>query len=457
MSIFKACDIRGVVGEDINEDIARRIGRALGQMIRHRQQRQVCLGGDFRRSTQALKQAVLAGLLDAGLDAYDAGQAPTPVVYFAASHLGCPNVAIVTASHNPGRYNGLKFMVAGQPAIPSLVQELQARVDSPPPPVPPGSAKPVDIRTAYERHVRLAAAATANSTPETLSTSGLKVVVDTMGGAFSEIAPAVFAAAGCKVIPLSAEFDPDFAKRSPNPAADANLATLSQCVVAERADLGIALDGDGDRAAFVDNQGTVVRPEQMGALLVRRCFRQPKVVYDLKCASVLASEVLQSGGTCTMQPSGHGFIKTAMIDTQADLGVEVSGHYFFKALGGGDDGLFVSLIAAHTIAASGSSLADLVRPIGWPAITPDLRIPITADSADLLSRIAHACGGDVTRLDGVRAQYADGWALARMSITEPLITLRFEGRDRRSLQQVAARFLAGAPDLYNRIKEQFHD
>jgi phosphomannomutase/phosphoglucomutase len=154
-----------------------------------------------------------------------------------------------------------------------------------------------------------------------------------------------------------------------------------------------------------------------------------------------------------MQPSGYGFIKTAMIERQADLGVEASGHFFFKALHGGDDGLFAALLTGHILAASGIALADLIRPIGWPPITPELRIPISDAPDDVLGRIAAACGGQVTRLDGVRAEYAEGWGLARISITEPMITLRFEGRDRESLREIAAQFLAGTPELYRQVQE----
>jgi phosphomannomutase/phosphoglucomutase len=454
VSIFKACDIRGIVGVNLDESIARRIGLALGQTVRRHGQQRICLGGDYRRTTASLKQSVLTGLLKAGADVYDVGQLPTPVVYFAAAHLGCPNVAIVTASHNPGRYNGLKFMVAGRPATPTLVRELQSRFDAPVAPDRPGHAEQVDLLEQYESHVLTTAAATVGTPTSRLAVRRLKVVVDAMGGAFTRIAPRVLATCGCEVIALSREFDPDFTQRSPDPSVDRNLAMLSQRVLAERADLGIAFDGDGDRAAFVDNAGKIVRPEQMGALLVQRCFQHPKVVYDLKCASILVSQTIRAGGACLMQPSGHGFIKTAMIDSQADLGVEASGHYFFKALGGGDDGLFVSLVAALVVAGSGSTLAELIRPIGWPAITPDLRVPLPDGTGDVLERIAAGCGGEVTRLDGVRAEYADGWALARLSITEPLVTLRFEGRDHESLREIVARFLAGAPELYDRIRER---
>jgi phosphomannomutase/phosphoglucomutase len=279
----------------------------------------------------------------------------------------------------------------------------------------------------------------------------LTIVVDAMGGAFSAIAPRVLEGAGCRVVPLRCAVDPDFAQHDPNPAVDANLAELTGRVVAERADLGVALDGDGDRVALVDSAGRIVRPEQIGALLVQQCFFRPVVVYDLKCASVLVEAVRAAGGTSIMQPSGHGFIKTTMLRRQADLGVEISGHYFYRALGGGDDGLFTALVIAQLVARSGRSLAELIEPIGWPAATPDLRLPLPGDAAEILERIAAHCGGEVSRLDGVRAQYDDGWALARISITEPLVTLRFEARQRSGLPEIAGRFLKGVPELSKRV------
>ena len=154
-----------------------------------------------------------------------------------------------------------------------------------------------------------------------------------------------------------------------------------------------------------------------------------------------------------MQPSGHGFIKTTMIERQAELGVEVSGHHFFGVLGGGDDGLFTALVVLGLIETTGKSLADLIEPIGWPAITPDVRIPFTGDASAAVDRIAASCRGQVTRLDGVRAEYADGWALARASITEPAITFRFEARDREHLTRIASQFLAGVPELRREVME----
>ena len=489
MSIFKACDIRGVAESEMNDQIARKIGRALGMMALRSGSGRVCLAGDFRRSTPALKEAVCAGLIESGAVVLDAGQVPTPVAYFTAARRDCGNVAIVTASHNAGRYNGVKFMVAGQPAVPELIGQLQALLDVSPgratatlaPAATPGATlhgnasgrvEPVDLLADYETAVRAKAAEVAGddrtpSPPAPLPRRErgvpvgqplpvgrpLTIIVDAMAGAFSEIAPRVLEAAGCRVVPLHSVIDPDFSDHDPNPAVDANLAELTERVVTERADFGVALDGDGDRVALVDSAGRIVRPEQIGAMLVRQCFSRPVVVYDLKCASVLVEAVRAGGGTAVMQPSGHGFIKATMIRRQADLGVEVSGHYFYRALAGGDDGLFTALVVAHLLARLGRSLAELIEPIGWPAVTPDLRLPLPSDAAEILERIAAHCGGEVSRLDGVRAQYDDGWALARISITEPMITLRFEARQATGLPEIAGRFLKSVPELSERVLE----
>lgn len=448
MSIFKACDIRGIVGEELTEGTARRIGRSLGGMIRRRGNEPVCLAGDFRRTTSAIKQALLHGLLDAGALVRDVGQVPTPVAYFAARHLQCPNVAIVTASHNPGRYNGVKFMLAGRPAVPELMNELQAGLDAPLPSVERGTVTPADATDAWQTFVRTQTAAIVPA-----PIAGLRIVLDAMGGAFTAIAPRLLAAEGCRVRTMGDDIDPDFANRPPNPAVEDNLRALCQRMTAEPADLGIALDGDGDRVALVDHIGRIARPEQIGALLIQRCFPRATVVYDQKCASILADAARAAGGTAIMQSSGYGFIKTTMIDRQADLGVEVSGHYFFKPLGGGDDGLFAALLVAHVLAAAQKPLAELISAIPWPVITPDLRIPFRGDANAVLNRIAETCAGHVSRLDGVRAEYEDGWALARASITEPLMTLRFEGRDRESLRRIITRFLAAVPDLHGKVME----
>ena len=245
--------------------------------------------------------------------------------------------------------------------------------------------------------------------------------------------------------------------RNPDPSHDANLKPLIEAVLARRADVGVALDGDGDRVIFVDHAGRIARPEEIAAILIRHCFQRPTVVYDLKCASIVPRVAAEAGGTAIMQPSGHGFIKAAMLAARAELGVEVSGHHFFGILDGGDDGLFTALVVLGLLSRLRVRLADLIQPAEWPAITPDMRIPFAGGALAALEAIASQCGGVVTRLDGVRASYEGGWALARASITEPAITFRFEGRDRDHLRRIAEQFLAGAGPLRNQVLERIDE
>jgi phosphomannomutase/phosphoglucomutase len=283
------------------------------------------------------------------------------------------------------------------------------------------------------------------------------VVLDAMAGALTHIAPRVLTAVGVAVTALTPAIDPDYSDRTPNPARDANLVPLIEAVVQRGSDLGIALDGDGDRVIFVDHTGRIVRPEQVAAVMIQLCFARPTVVYDLKCASLVPAATAAAGGRAVMQPSGYGFIKSAMLELQAELGVEASGHHFFGALGGGDDGLFTALVVLGLLRRTGKRLAELIAPLGWPAITEDLRVPYEGDAAAAVEAIAASCGGAVTRLDGVRAEYDGGWALARASITEAAITFRFEGRDLGHLRWIAEHFLAGAGELRNEVLRRIEE
>lgn len=477
MTIFKSCDVRGVVGEDWDTREAQTIGQSLGHMLQRRSQSTIVVGGDFRRSTPQLKAALVEGLCQAGIAVHDVGQVPTPVVQFAARHSNCRNLAIVTASHNPGKYNGIKFVIDGSPPVPELVQELESGCAGPFSSVAPGSRHESTIIPDYQAWVGAASRdfvdqclAKRQATQRNWARQGSaraqsglgnnegrpieRVVVDTMGGAFTVLAPRILAAAGYDVKSVDDQLDPDFARRDPNPAVDANLRQLIKAIADSQAHVGLALDGDGDRVIFVDEHGTIARPEQIAAILIRYCLGPCSVIHDLKCASLVARTATELGGMAVMQPSGHGFIKRALLQQRAELGVEVSGHHFFGVLEGGDDGLFTALVLLHLLNRTNNHLADWLAEVGWPAITPDLRIPFQGDTGAVLSRIANACGGTVLRMDGVRTQYANGWALARASITEPAITFRFEGCNDQHVREIARRFLTTEPELCQRVMEK---
>lgn len=449
MSVFKACDIRGVVPDEWDAPFAGDIGSSLGAMLVRRGESAIVVGGDFRRTTPAIKGALVDGLVGAGLLVHDLGQLPTPAAYLGARHLDVANVAVVTASHNPGRYNGVKVMVQGRPATGALVEEIERGMGLAASDNPDGSVVSHDLVPQYEQRLAVDCRSLVGRDEHD---SRLRTVVDSMEGATTHIAPRVLAAAGHSVHAIYDTMDPDFSGRAPNPARDENLSRLAAEVVERKADVGVALDGDGDRVVLVTHAGDVVRPEQVAALLMERCFDSPTIVYDLKCASIVPRATLQCGGTAIMRPSGYGFIKEAIIDEDADLGVEASGHHFYRLLGGGDDGLLTALVILHLVAASGQSLAKLIEPYPWPAITPDIRIPFDGDMAATLDTIAAAATGEVSRLDGVRAEYGSGWALARASITEPVISLRFEGSDPDDMKRIAGLFLAPVPDLRAKVQ-----
>jgi phosphomannomutase/phosphoglucomutase len=460
VTIFKACDIRGIVGQEWGLGEAQAIGTALATMLQRRGAARICVAGDFRRTTPELKQSLIQGLVDAGIEVLDLGQLPTPAAYFGAEYLGCRSVAIVTASHNPGRYNGVKFLIDGQPAVPTLIDELQLSMSAPTSQHAAGTVRRHDVLPDYERFVTRHAAALVGDSHEDsefLRHRNSHIAVDLMGGAAAPIAPRVLANMGYRVTCLNHTIDPDFQIGPPNPAVDSHLTPLRARILETSARLGIALDGDGDRVVFVDAAARIVRPEQIAALLIRHACHAPLVVYDLKCASLVARAARDCGGSSIMRPSGHGFIKSTMIERQADLGVEVSGHHFFAALHGGDDGLFTALVVLAIEQRTGRALHELLRPFPWPLITPDLRIPFTGDAAAVLEMIAAECGGYISRLDGVRTEYEFGWGLARASITEPALTFRFEGRDAESVRWLAARIAVPATGLQNIVTEKVND
>lgn len=470
MSIFKSCDIRGVVGSEWGEPEAEQIGVSLGQMLQRRKETCICLGGDYRRSTAGLKNAFARALTSAGIQVVDLGQLPTPVAYFGARHLGIANVAIVTASHNAGRYNGLKFMVAGQPAVPELMAELQDGLQTSPRTPRRGNIQSADVVPAYMGRVIEQATQWLDSAHEPSAQSDndternssskdrrLRVVLDAMGGAFTHIAPRVLRSAGFQVERLTEQLDQNFTERVPNPAQDANLASLVEGMRRSAADLGVGLDGDGDRVVFVDHSGRILKPEQIAAVLIEHGSPKPIVVYDLKCASIVPRVTRVAGGEPIMRPSGHGFIKTTMIERNAELGVEVSGHHFFRALHGGDDGLFTALVILSILQRTERSLAELVNRYPWPLITPDLRWHFEGDAQAVVERIAANCRDRGSRLDGIRVEFDQGWGLARASITEPAVTFRFEGRDPGSLLEVADRMLAGVDEARGPVLEMIHE
>jgi phosphomannomutase/phosphoglucomutase len=432
VSIFKACDIRGVYPEELGVVEAEGIGRALGAEL---DGAECVLAGDVRLSTPPLKQALQEGLVSAGAKVLDLGIVPTPVAYWAKRRLRVRGAVIVTASHNPPRYNGVKFMIGDLPVTPDDVRRVQRRVESGCPAPGGGSVAPVEVRSDY-----LAWLGTRFGQSE----RPLTVLVDAGNGTVSDWAPEAFHSAGYRVEALFCDPDGRFPNRSPNPSHPDALEAAQEEVRRRGVDFAACFDGDGDRVVFLDETGRFVPPEESLILLLRdELQRRPgAVVYDLKCTRTVPGEIERAGGRPVMERSGHAFIKRRMLKEDAVLAGEASGHFFFEELGG-DDGLYAALRMGELIASSGRPLAELTDTIPPYFISEDIRIRRPrGDAAEVIEtlreRFAHR---PQDHTDGVRIEFDGGWALCRPSVTEPAITIRVEGETPRRMEEIRREIL----------------
>ena len=439
MSIYKDCDIRGVYGVELDAALAERIGRAVGTRMR---ERSVVVGGDVRTSTPTLKAALLAGLARTPVDVIDIGTVPTPALYDAITALGAEGGVMVTASHNPAAYNGFKLVLGAEPVTPRDIALIARLVADGAFAVGSGRCRTVDDLDGYVARVQ------ARMAPA----EALRIVVDAGNGAAGLVAARLLRGLGHDVVERFTEPDGSFPNRSPNPSEPGALAVLQADVVQHGADFGVAFDGDGDRAVFVDERGRVTPAEEALVVFAQASLRAGEaVVYDLKSSSVVATSIEALGGRPVMQRSGHAFMREAFLREGAVLAGEVSGHFFFRELGY-DDGLYAAARMADVLAATGHTLAQATADLPRPVITPDLRVAWPLAERDALLERVRAAFADrpIATLDGVRVAFDDGWLLARKSVTEPAVTFRIEAGDAERLRQRRDMLVAAVPELEGR-------
>lgn len=445
-NIFKACDIRGIAGKDLTEKVSFLIGRAIGTIIRGAQ---IVVAGDVRSSTPTLMASLIQGLKNCGCTVINIGIVPTPVYYFAKRILNIDPGVMVTASHNPPEFNGFKPTIGKLPITEAEVQQIYEIAVSGKFIDGTGYELSLDVLPQYREFI-----ASRFRIGEELNEFG--IVVDCGNGCYSDIAPSILKEIGYnKLYPLFCTPDGSFPNRSPNSAIASNLAALSSKVVETKADLGIAFDGDGDRVSYVDNKGRMLSADKCIVIFLQIFGPQvpnSKIVYDIKCSLIVPQSIKKLGGIPLEERSGHTFIKTRMIKEDALFGGEISGHYFHRALGGGDDGLYSSLIMAGYLAESGISLSDIADSVPEYTITPDIRIPYEGDGSHIIEKIAaHFPADMISRIDGVKVQFSDGWGLARVSVTEPVITLRFEATSNDRILEIIDRFLEPVQEIRNAV------
>ncbi len=446
MSIYKACDIRGAFGKELTVEHASALGHALAV---HSNPKSVLVAGDSRLSTPLLKDALIGALVECGVKVMNLGTTATPVFYYARRKLGTSVGVMVTASHNPASDNGFKIALGDLPIGEDELAEIRRLMES--------GAQPVERRRG--QIIRVSVIDDYGLYVESLFSPNrgqFKIVADAGNGMLGPLAPRVIRSLGYDLVELFSEVDGRFPNHPPNPAIAANLKALAEQVRATSADLGVAYDGDGDRVAFVDERGEPVDNDRIIVLFVRAALEQDRgaeIVFDQKCSDIVREEIRRDGGVPRMEKSGHTFIKTTFLKSHAAYAGELSGHHFFQQVGG-DDALVASLKMAALVQASGAPLSELVGRIPRYTITPEIRLSATPEQAGaIIAAIRNDLRGTIEKseLDGVRAQYDDGWGIVRASVTEPAITLRFEGHTPEALERIKTEFARAAPQLAGKI------
>ncbi|MFU8816609.1 MAG: phosphomannomutase/phosphoglucomutase, partial [Pseudomonadales bacterium] len=436
--IFRAYDIRGLVGETLTEDVVYWIGRAFAAEALDQQQPRVALGRDGRHSSAPLRDALIRGLTEGGLDVFDVGQVPTPVLYFATFALDIGTGIMLTGSHNPPEYNGLKMVIGGETLAETRIQELRARIEENRLSNGDGEVEQVDVAEQYLSEI----------VADVVVAQPLKVVVDCGNGVAGRLAPELISQLGCEVVPLYCDIDGDFPNHHPDPAEPENLQDLITVVAAEQADLGLAFDGDGDRIGVVTGSGKIIWPDKLMMLYAQDIVgRNPgaDIIYDVKCSRHLNALISDLGGRPIMWKTGHAHMKAKLKETGALLAGEFSGHVCFgERWYGFDDALYAAARLLEILGGCDDSADQLFAQFPVTFSTPELKIHTSEQGKfATMERLAAAGdfgGGTVTAIDGLRVDYPEGWGLVRASNTGPVLTLRFEADSEEALEQLQRLF-----------------
>ncbi|WP_372965190.1 phosphomannomutase/phosphoglucomutase [Marinobacter sp.] len=447
--IFRAYDIRGIVGENLSAGVVEVIGRAIGSEASSRGVTSLCIGYDGRHSSPELAGALARGVMSTGCSVIHVGAVPTPVLYFATHHLETGSGVMVTGSHNPANYNGLKIMLGGETLSGEAIQKLYQRIQVGDFISGQGTESNEDVRRAYlDRIVGDIAVA-----------APLKVVVDAGNGIAGELAPILVEELGCEVVPLFCDIDGDFPNHHPDPGKPENLQDLIAKVKETGADIGLAFDGDGDRLGVVTNSGKIIWPDRLLMLFARDVVsRNPgaDVLYDVKCSRRLAGVISEAGGRPVMWKSGHSLMKAKMKETGALLAGELSGHVFFgERWYGFDDGLYSAARLLEILGIEDRDSDEVFADFPEDISTPELNVAVTeSDKFAIIKRLSELGDfgdGNVSNIDGVRVDYSDGWGLCRASNTTPVLVLRFEAETENALERIKTVFREqlqkAAPDL----------
>ncbi len=454
MSIFKAYDIRGIVGESLTPEIVTQIGQAIGSEAAAQNQAKVVVARDGRLSGPSLIEALITGLEMAGREVIDIGMVPTPVLYFATNFLNTGTGVMLTGSHNPANYNGLKMMIAGNTLSGETIQGLKKRIDTGDLVTGKGSRTTADLYNDYISRI----------TSDVKLERPFKVVIDCGNGVAGVMVPDLIKKLGCEAIELYTEVDGNFPNHHPDPSVLKNLEDLINTVKTEDADIGLAFDGDGDRLGVVDKQGRVIWPDRQMILYATDLLgRHPgaEIIFDVKCSRHLPNAISKAGGKPKMWKTGHSFIKSEMKQSGALLGGEMSGHIFFKERWYGfDDALYTAARLLEILSKDSRSPEEVFASLPDAVNTPEIKLEFKefGQHYDFMDKIANSFTfetAEVTTIDGLRADFEDGWGLVRPSNTTPCLVFRFEADNEAALSRIQKQFSGQLLAIDNELKLPF--
>jgi phosphomannomutase len=441
-SIFKAYDIRGVVGKTIDEAFAEHLGRAFGSQAVKAGEKAVAVGRDGRLSGPGLAAALIRGLASTGLDVVDIGAVTTPMLYYVAAtrgRHGCNSGIQVTGSHNPKDYNGFKMVLGGRAIYGDDIQTLRRRIETEDYVKGAGRSARMDILAEYSHRIA----------SDARLARPMKIVVDSGNGIPGASSPGILRALGCQVTELYSEVDGDFPNHHPDPSKPENLADLIRAVQTSDAELGLAFDGDGDRLGIVTKDGQIIYPDRQLMLLAVDVLKRNQggtVIFDVKCSQRLAPAIRAAGGQPMMYKTGHSLIKAKMKEIGAPIAGEMSGHIFFGERWYGFDDATYTAARVLEILSRSKNPSQVLNALPTSFSTPELNVHCAEGEPQKLvaelQRTVNFPGAEIHTIDGVRADYADGFGLIRASNTTPVLVLRFEGHNEAALHRIETDFMA---------------
>jgi phosphomannomutase / phosphoglucomutase len=450
-NIFRAYDIRGVVEESFTPNSLYTIGLALGSEAKQRGHQQFVVGRDGRLSGPVLVRALIDGILASGCDVTNVGEVPTPLVYYATKVFPANSAAVLTGSHNPPNYNGVKMIIGDETLAGEDIMKLYRRIKKQDFVFGKGREEKVEIIENYLIRV----------TSDVKLARPLKIVIDCGNGVGGKVAPRLFKKLGCEVIELFCEVDGNFPNHHPDPSEPKNLKDLILAVKKHQADLGLGFDGDADRVGVVTEEGEVIAADRLLMLLgsdILKKYPHATILYDVKATKYLPQYLKKLGGNPVMVRTGHSFLKAKIKETNAELAGEVSGHIFYndgRRWFGFDDGLDSAARFLEVISQGKKAVGKIFSKLPSGITTPELKLPISEEEkfSFMEKFIARASfsNGEITTIDGLRVDFSDGFGLIRPSNTTPFLILRFEGDNEKALQRIENLFrkelLAVDPNL----------